>query len=344
MSASMGDSLRAALRSTTGDPQLDNIFNASLLAAMPESQHLRDIATEELAPPEARISIRLTEGTVDGHSAPATATVDFIENFVKAATEIAKALLPDKTTQGAPKRNDFRIHAAVPGSLVLVISAPPARAPREHLDGQIELTENVDTVHSWAIHRTAELIGAVDDAVRADGVDALDRIREIVNDIPERAVPALRAMSEITDQQQWDIQGRVEQRRHPVRRVGFTAHSAGSFVKVLRETEERPSRRDFTCTIDGFRQSSDSVYLIEAGETKGYAYDIPDSDAELFVRVREYAADPDGQFMATVEETAKVGPAAGSAVEGVRGRGQRTLIDLVPLAGASEQVQQEWQF
>ncbi|MCI7305458.1 MAG: hypothetical protein MR522_04220 [Trueperella sp.] len=341
MSTSMEDSLRAALRSTTGDPQLDNIFNASLLAAMPGNQRLRDIATEELAPPEARISIRLTEGTVDGHSAPAMATAGFIENFVKAATEIAKATLPDETTQGVPKSDDFRIHAAAPGSLVLVISAPPARLPREHLDGQLQLTDNVDTVHSQAIHRTAELIGAVDNVVRSAGVEVVDRLREIVKDIPVKAIPALREMSTIADRQQWNVQGKVEQQHRPVRRVEFAARAAGDLARVLQKTEQVPRRREFVCTIDGFRQSSDSVYLIEAGANKGYAYDIPDSDAELFVRVRGYAADPDGQFKATVEETAKVGPAVGDGVEGTRSRLQRTLLDLVPRDG--QQVQQAWE-
>ena len=325
MNSTIGDNLRAALRSSTGDPDLDAIFASSLSAALPSSAPEQDVFREERAPRQAQATIHLQKGTVEGHSAPAMATSSFIDRFVQVATQIAKSRVPDERRV---TRKDYRIEAFLPGSLAVVLSAPDPRPDEKKIEGQIETVEDTSNVQSDALRETLRILGEVEAVMVEDRPDSLDRIREITGDIPAKSIRHFYDLAGIVQSEGWNISGEVIQFRRPIKRVSFSSSSAVPFRQILQEVEERPHQREFSCRIDGFKGSNSTVFLIEKGTKKAISYRIREKNSELFLKVRAFAAAPDKFFTAQVRETKKL---QGSAThEGTNQVGivDRELIDI----------------
>lgn len=296
------DSLRSALRATTGDEELDVFMVGTIAASIPSADTSAwDVYLEETASIQATFEAHLTGDGVVGHSAPARPIGEFIQRLAASATQISKGLTreDDLTTKRSSRshvgRGDYLLQAVTPGSMQITISAPSVQEDGEQTDAAFEPV----TVQSVALQKFADLLAVAQDESSRGPNTA--RTKELVSNLSPKALSSLTELVKIVSKENWDLEGTVLQRHMKPKRFSFRTGGRSHLSRVLDDIVEKVDHQVWIGRIDGFRESTAQVYIMQEGRKKSIAVRIPDKDAELFLTVRRFATQKERLFRAYVD-------------------------------------------
>lgn len=192
------DLLRAAIAEEREHWDAHSDFALSQLYAgtVQGRPELEQIWAEEMAPPQARFAVRLTEGSVAGHTAPADKFALFVTGVADATKSISRKRL-DRKIYHSP----VLVRAIAPGSVRVVLEVQ-RHENDEHPDSMGEFS----TVDSQSLRQVAAILGQADDM--SDDSTLTAQIRPLSGS----ARKALRRAAKQIAQQHWHVEGRIEQR------------------------------------------------------------------------------------------------------------------------------------
>ncbi|GFG87880.1 hypothetical protein [Mycolicibacter algericus] len=170
------------------------------------NHELESIWSRETAPPQARLDLHLTEGSIEGHTAPAEKFARLVAGLSDATKEISKKKL-DRKRYPSP----LLVRGAGPGSLRLVIEIQPHPD-----DGRPDSMGELSTVDSESLRQIAAVLGSSDDLSEDSTLTAQ------ISHLPAKARAALRKAAKQIVSEHWHIEGKVEQRGFLPAAVGIS--------------------------------------------------------------------------------------------------------------------------
>lgn len=313
------EALRNALRETTGNPQLDAFLASQMMAAMPGDEAAWEVYRQETGPVQAQFDIHIDGDTVVNHAASAKDVSDFIKNLTLTADRLSQHKSEQaKTGKSSKKPGEYLLQAITPGSLKITIAAPDPEKQDENQESVVEAS----TAKSQALRDIAELL----EIAQSEGeAPESPQTKTAVENLPFAARSSLKTMLEVVDKQKWTLEGELAQRHKPTKKFTFTDSGRVKLSRALEENAQEIEISHWHTPIDGFRQSQSHVYLI-APSGKSLAVKIPETDNDLFIKVRELARHEDAKVVATVQTEMTL--ATGSSGEQVPRTAKRTLLDI----------------
>lgn len=300
--------LRAALRDTTGDPEIDEFTQGSILASIAGDPDAVRVFREETAPEQVVVDLHLDGGEVRIHSTNAGRFARFVQRVSQATGAFARDLA------GAARYSEnILIDALAPGSVRVVLRAP--EIPKDPSWPTLDDLP-VSTADSTALRRIAGILTYASSTV--DSVDD-ELLPALVRELPSRVRTHLESASSEMIKAGWEVSGTVRQRQHPEESVVVTQRGVERLRSVLKFMPNEPVRESIKGTIDGFKYSLGSIYFSPNDSRRSFSAAVH-TDA-LLARVVQLSQVKDRTVIATFEVVT-----AGSADDAVRT--YRTLVDV----------------
>ncbi|WIC40247.1 hypothetical protein SEA_HOLLIDAY_52 [Gordonia phage Holliday] len=161
---------------------------------------LERVWAEEMAPPQARLDLHLTEGSISGHTAPADKFAALVAGVAEATKSISRKRL-DRKVYHSP----VLVRGVGEGSVRVVLEVQ-----RHEDDERPDSMGELSTVDSESLRQVAAILAQADDM--SDDSTLPAQIRPLSGS----ARKALRKAANQIAKQHWHVAGRIEQR-------GFTA-------------------------------------------------------------------------------------------------------------------------
>lgn len=190
---------------------------------------------KETGPTQARLALHLTEGSVEGHTAPADKFAKLVSGVAEATKEVAKKRLGrDRYT------SPVLVRGAGPGSIRLVLEIPPHNDD-DHPDSMGELS----TVDSESLRQVAAILANADDMTEDSPLTAQ------IGPLSADARKALRRAARQIADQHWHVDGRIEQRGFDPSDISITPAGAARLVVELNLAEPAPKAITLYGQVDG---------------------------------------------------------------------------------------------
>lgn len=196
---------------------------------------LEKVWGKETGPTQARLALHLTEGSVEGHTAPADKFAKLVSGVAEATKEVAKKRLGrDRYT------SPVLVRGAGPGSIRLVLEIPPHNDD-DHPDSMGELS----TVDSESLRQVAAILANADDMTEDSPLTAQ------IGPLSADARKALRRAARQIADQHWHVDGRIEQRGFDPSDISITPAGAARLVVELNLAEPAPKAITLYGQVDG---------------------------------------------------------------------------------------------
>jgi hypothetical protein len=276
--------LRAALRETSGDPEIDAFARGALLSAIAHSPALVSLAVSEVGPEQAELDVHLDGATVMDHTLRAAPFGVFVSRTAEVVKEMVKSRLGLRSL--APS---LLISGASQGSVRAVFRAPDA--PLVH-DAALRDT-SASTVDSDALRTLAIVFAQAGDGQ----VEALDAT---ISELPAVARLKLRTAVNQLAANGWSLEGELRQRHVGVLAIQMAPDQALALGDRLRSSETT-IERDVVMRgrIDGTRRYTGSMWFAPETASRPFAASV--TDAELLERVNLLNASADAVVDATFD-------------------------------------------
>lgn len=308
----MTDLLRDALRESTGDARADKMAHETIRAGIVrDDPQLLQVWVEEVGPPQALLDLHLGGPGVDGHSTNASDFGHFITSVADAVKETAKGI------SGMGKYSaELLIEGATPGSVRVVLKAPPRQAKDE--DAAVEEVSSVD---SQALRAIAQVLAV---ASEEDGPDG-GPLDASVQGLPAAARVRLKTAIEYVRRSAWEIDGSIQQRHKGIGKVELTHDGAVRLSRALQKGHEEMAVERILGTVDGLKHSLGVMWFAPEG---GRSFSATVLEDRLLSKVASLAATPELSVIAVFDTFTTV--AEGSTTLAKKSRRLRS-IELVPV-------------
>lgn len=282
------DILLDALRSTSGDPELDDLARASILSSIAADDVLIDAALAEVGPEQAELDLHFDGPLVEGHMARAEPFGLFVARTADAVKEISKASLGRQRY-----RADLLISAVTPGSLRVLLKSP-TRRDTAHSTMTDSAVENVE---SAALRTIAILLSQ---AGEESGPDAESPVAATIEQLPSSAREQVRSALLQVVKSGWSVQGELRQRGVGMVRIKLKNDQAAYLHDRLSQTESSVERNvEMFGTIDGTRRFTGTMWFQPEQVERPFIASV--TDARLLERVNEINASPGTRVKATFD-------------------------------------------
>jgi len=193
------------------------------------------IWSKETAPTQARLDLHLTEGSVEGHTAPASNFAKLVAGVADATKEVAKKRLGrDRYT------SSLHVRGVGNGSVRLVLEIPP-HDDDERPDSMGELS----TIDSESLRHVAAILANADDMTEDSPLAAQ------IGPLSGKARDALRRAARQIANQHWHVGGRIEQRGFLPADIAITPAGAARLVVELKLANPEPTAVTLFGRVDG---------------------------------------------------------------------------------------------
>lgn len=237
------DLLRAAIQGTRDaahehgwDEQTTQFALGQLYAGTvqgdPEAER---VWSKETAPTQARLALHLTEGSIEGHTAPADKFAKLVSGVAEATKEVAKKRL-GRDRYSSP----LLVRGAGPGSIRLVLEIPP-----HDDDDRPDSMGELSTIDSESLRQVAAILANADDMTEDSPLTA--QIGPLSGD----ARKALRRAARQIADQHWHVDGRIEQRGFDPSDISISPAGAARLVVELNQAEPAPKPITLYGQVDG---------------------------------------------------------------------------------------------
>lgn len=311
--------LRASLRETTGDEELDDMLRGSLYARIARDPLKAKIFREETAPEQVMLDLHLDGKGVAEHATSAARLGAFIQRISEATKETAKHLAG---THGHPQ--NLLIEGVGPGSVRVILRVPSIPVdPKKPVHPEIS-TDSVDSTALRKIAATFTLASSADAPTSED-----DPLLGMIQHLPAAARESLRGAAGEAVKAGWEIHGTVQQRRKPELEVIVTKRGADRLRSALKFTPSEPHSEPLLGTLDGFRWSEGIAYFQPDGATRPFAVALVADD--VLARVAKLADQRNREVRAVIQTFTEVTPS------GTTGRTSRIMLEVEPVGYEPQQ-------
>ena len=196
---------------------------------------LESVWVQETAPIQARLDLHLTEGSVQGHAAPADKFAALVAGVADATREVARKRLGRRAHPSA-----LLVRGAAPGSVRLVLEVA-AHADDTNPGSMVDTS----TVDSQALRQVAAILANADDMSDDSTITAQ------IGPLSGKARKALRRAADQIAAQQWHVAGRLEQRGFTPAEVAISPAGASRLAVELNQTPSAPKATTLWCPQSG---------------------------------------------------------------------------------------------
>lgn len=282
------DIMLDALRSTSGDPELDAMARASILASVAADDILMDAAVAEAGPEQAELDLHFDGPLVEAHMARAEPFGLFVARTADAVKEISKARLGRQRY-----RADLLISAVTPGSLRVLLKSP-SRRDRSHSTMADSAVENVESAALRTIAILLSQAGAQNDPESESPVSAT------IEQLPPSAREQVRSALNQVVKSGWSVEGELRQRGVGMVKIHLKNDQAAHLHDELSQTESSVDRHvEMVGTIDGTRRFTGTMWFQPEHVERPFIASV--TDAKLLERVNEINAHPGTRVRATFD-------------------------------------------
>lgn len=321
--------LRNALRATTGNSDLDAIMYASVAAGIDGDPHLEKVFREETAPDQALLDLHLEGDGVREHQTSAARFATFVKRVSEATKFTAKHMAG---LESYPER--LLIEGVLPGSLRVVLRAP-AIASTAFGDPHPEI--QADSSDSSALKVIARVFTSA--SMTDDDADSAPLLG-LVQALPAPARRALRGAAGEVIKGGWEIAGTVRQRRKEEEPIQITQRGAARLHSALKFHPGEPEIEVRIGFFDGLKVSAGTVYFIPT-ERGGRPFGAAAPTDDLLSQVAHLVAERDQDAAHSQEVRAVFVVSVEDAEPGVPSRRSRRLESITPLRELGEQPRLE---
>lgn len=240
---SEADLLRAAIQEAREaaheygwDEQTTNFALGQMYAGTVKGHpELERVWGKETGPTQARLDLHLTEGSVDGHTAPADRFAKLVSGVAEATKEVTKKRLGRKQYGSS-----LLVRGVGSGSVRLVLEIPP-----HDDDDRADSMGELSTVDSESLRQVAAILANADDMTEDSPLTAQ------IGPLSGNARKALRRAARQIADQHWHVGGRIEQRGFDPSDIAITPAGARRLVVELNQAEPAPKPVTLYGSVDG---------------------------------------------------------------------------------------------
>lgn len=240
---SEADLLRAAIQEAREaaheygwDEQTTNFALGQMYAGTVKGHpELERVWGNETGPTQARLDLHLTEGSVDGHTAPADRFAKLVSGVAEATKEVTKKRLGRKQYGSS-----LLVRGVGSGSVRLVLEIPP-----HDDDDRADSMGELSTVDSESLRQVAAILANADDMTEDSPLTAQ------IGPLSGNARKALRRAARQIADQHWHVGGRIEQRGFDPSDIAITPAGARRLVVELNQAEPAPKPVTLYGSVDG---------------------------------------------------------------------------------------------
>lgn len=196
---------------------------------------LEKVWGKETGPSQARLDLHLTEGSVEGHTAPADRFAKLVSGVAEATKEVTKKRLGRKQYSSA-----LLVRGVGRGSVRLVLEIPP-----HDDDDRADSMGELSTVDSESLRQVAAILANADDMTEDSPLTAQ------IGPLSGNARKALRRAARQIADQHWHVDGRIEQRGFDPSDIAITPAGARRLVVELDQAEPAPKPVTLYGSVDG---------------------------------------------------------------------------------------------
>lgn len=233
-----------------GEPE-DNFFLQSLEASAflhDNPQPYLEAFEEATAPAQTQLDIHLTGPGIHGHTADADEVGLFLRYISAAAKSLAKDLMGSSTF--SPQA--ITIEGFRPGSLRMVLNAPPPKVPRKAVNPkngeEIAPVEEIQNIESEALWTLASVLtepagepgSGVDDVILPDVMSPKTR-------------KSLSGAVGVLKKNNWEIEGETSLRGYKKHKVELTARGVSKLSEALKQEKPMTTPQGATGSFTGHK-------------------------------------------------------------------------------------------
>lgn len=196
---------------------------------------LEAVWSAETGPAQARLDLHLTEGSVQGHAAPADKFAALVAGVADATREVARKRLGRR---GHPSA--LLVRGAAPGSVRLVLEVA-AHADDTNPGSMVDTS----TVDSEALRQVAAILANADDMSDDSTITAQ------IGPLSGQARKALRRAADQIAAQHWHVTGTLEQRGFAPAEVAISPAGASRLAVELQQAPLAPKPTTLFGQVDG---------------------------------------------------------------------------------------------
>jgi hypothetical protein len=287
----LAELLRAALRTSTGDDQADELARASLLAGVVgDDPELLRVFQEETGPTQAELDLHLPGVEGDPHATRADWFGTFVNRMGVAVKDVSKSMT-DKSRMAVA----LRVVAPAPGSVRVVLKAPIAPEG----EAEIERVGDGQSVESKALRTVAVLMDLAERGSQEPGETPLTSAAQKLSGQARKSV---RAVATSVARAGWDVEGELRQRGQAPESIRLSASGALSLIAEMDKRVETTRPEIIVGRIDGQRHSLGTMWLLPEGKRRAVEAFV--ADDSLLSEVAELGANPErlvrGEFLVSV--------------------------------------------
>lgn len=253
------DLLRAALRETTGDDELDEMVRGSLHANISRDADKLRIFREETAPLQAMVDLHLEGDGVSSHSTSAR----FFSKFIGSISEATKFTARSIARTPSYSEN-LLIEGATPGSVRIVLRVPDGDSPTTPVADEVIM----DTPDSSALKKIVGVLSIA--STEPDSADS-DALLAATHDLPTEARTSLRKAASQIISAGWEIDGTISQRRQSEETIRVTPRGAARLSSALKFNPGEPVVERHVGRFDGLKRSLGTVYFEPNERSRSFA-------------------------------------------------------------------------
>lgn len=263
--ASIHELREAAARYDWDDYTLSFALGQTYSGTVAGRPELEAIWSQETAPTQGCLDLHLTEGSIEGHTAPADHFAKMVAGIAEATKEISKKKLGRKRYS-----TPVRVRGAGTGSVRLVLEVESH--PDDKRDDSMGELASVD---SESLRRVAAIIAS------ADGFnDADSPLAAYINGLPTKARSALKKVATQISSQHWHVAGTIEQRGFKPAKVGISPAGAKRLELELAHYGTEPKQVTVFGKVDGTIDIERIVWIKPEGGKRFRAVAVDQETAE----------------------------------------------------------------
>ncbi len=197
---------------------------------------LEKIWSKETGPTQARLDLHLTEGSVEGHTAPAAKFAKLVSGVAEATKEVAKKRLGRQQYT-----SNLLVRGVGAGSVRLVLEIPP-----HDDDSRSDSMGDLSTVDSESLRQVAAILANADPDPTDDST-----LTAQIGPLSGNARKALRRAARQIAEQQWHVVGRIEQRGFEPAGIAVSPAGARRLEVELSQSNPEPKPVTLFGRVDG---------------------------------------------------------------------------------------------
>ncbi len=277
-----------ALRESSGDPEVDELARAAVLASVDSDDILKDAALAEVGPEQAELDLHFDGPLVESHMARAEPFGLFVARTADAVKEISKASLGRKRY-----RADLLVSAITPGSLRVLLKSPNRRDKTKNPIAD----SAVENVESAALRTIAILLSQAGADADPEGDSP---VSATIEQLPVAAREQVRSAVNQIVRSGWSVEGELRQRGVGLVKINLGNDRAAHLHDELSQTESTVERGvEMVGSIDGTRRYTGTMWFQPENAERPFVASV--TDATLLERVNEINATPGTRVRATFE-------------------------------------------